>query len=102
MAVKRSGAQGHRAGAGNLKAGFNHTAHEIQGRSVSADKGRRRTAHAVLYRLPAAVLLPDDGRDGSGPLALGTRAGDAGPQPGDEHRADRPDFKGKWLELRNS
>jgi len=32
--------------------------HEVQGRSVRVDEGRRRTAHAVLQRLPAAVLLP--------------------------------------------
>ena len=32
-------------------------------RSVRAEEGRGRAAHAVLQRLPAAVLHPDDGRD---------------------------------------
>ena len=41
-----------------------HTKFEARG--VRADEGRGRAAHAVLQRVPAAVLLPDDGRDGSG------------------------------------
>ncbi len=49
-----------------VKAGLDHAAHEVQGRSLCADEGRRRTTHAVLYGLPAAVLLQDNGRDGSG------------------------------------
>ncbi len=47
------------------------------------DEGRRRTTHAVLHGLPAAVLLPDDGRDGCGALAGGSGDGDAGRQRGD-------------------
>ena len=46
-----------------------HAAHEVQGRGVRADEGRGRAAHAVLQRVPAAVLLPDDGRDGGGDAA---------------------------------
>ena len=32
-------------------------------------QGRRRPPHAVLQQLPAAVLLPHDGRDGCGGVA---------------------------------
>ena len=37
---------------------------KFKARGVRADEGRGRAAHAVLQRVPAAVLLPDDGRDG--------------------------------------
>ena len=45
---------------------------KFKARSVRPDQGRRRTAHPVLQRLPAAVLFPDDGRDGRGALPEGT------------------------------
>ena len=48
-----------------------HAAHEVQGRGVRPDEGRGRTSHAVLQRVSAAVLLPHDGRDGSGEAAEG-------------------------------
>ena len=98
----RSGAQGHRARAGDLEAGLDHAAHEVQGRSLCVDEGRRWTAHAVLYRLPAAVLLPHDGRDGSGALAGRSGDGDAGRQRGDGDRVDRADRDGEGLALRYS
>ena len=44
------------------------------------DEGRRRTAHAVLQGIPAAVLFPDDGRDGIGGIAGRGGDGDAGRQ----------------------
>ena len=59
----RSEARRHRARPGARQAGFDHAAHEVQGRSVRADEGGRRPAHAVLQRLPSAVLLPHDRRD---------------------------------------
>ena len=71
----RSGAR-----AGDCEAGLDHAAHEVQGRSVRAEQGRRRTAHAVLQGIPAAVLLPHDGRDGSGAVAGRHGDGDAGRQ----------------------
>ena len=37
---------------------------KFHGRGVRADEGRGRAAHAVLQGVPAAVLLPHDGRDG--------------------------------------
>ena len=43
-------------------------------------EGRGRTSHSVLQRLPSAVLLPHDGRDGLGEAAGGHRDGDAGRQ----------------------
>ena len=77
------GRRGARHGAG--QAGLDHAAHQVQGRGVRAVEGRRRAAHAVLQGLPAAVLLPHDGRDGSGDVAGGHGDGDAGRQrePGD-------------------
>ena len=39
-----------------------HTKFSVRG--VHAEQGRGRAAHAVLPGVPAAVLLPDDGRDG--------------------------------------
>ena len=46
-------------------------------------QGRGRAAYAVLQRLPAAVLLSDDGRDRERGAAGGHRDGDAG---GQHHR----------------
>ena len=55
---------GDRAREGAGEAGVDHAAHEVQGGGVRADEGGGGAAHAVLQRVPAAVLLPDDGRDG--------------------------------------
>ena len=60
------------------KPGVDHAAHEVQGRGLLPDQGRGRAPHAVLQRLPAAVLLPHDGRDRRLPAARGHRDGDAG------------------------
>ena len=65
----REGRCGARHGAG--QAGIDHAAHRVQGRGLRAVEGRRRTSHAVLQRLPSAVLLPHDGRDGFGEAACG-------------------------------
>jgi len=46
-------------------------AHQVQGRGVHPDEGRGRATHAVLRRVPAAVLLPDDRRDRGGEAAEG-------------------------------
>ena len=58
----RRGAQGRRARPGLRQAGLDHAAHEVQGRGLHPDQGRGRPSHAVLQRLPSAVLLPHDGR----------------------------------------
>ena len=55
------------------KPGSDHAAHEVQGRGLRADQGGGRPPHAVLHRVPSAVLLPDDGRDGRGAPARGRR-----------------------------
>ena len=52
---------GARAGAG--EAGVDHPAHQVHGRDLRAVEGGGRAAHAVLQRLPAAVLFPHHGRD---------------------------------------
>jgi elongation factor Tu len=57
--------------------------------------------HAVLRRLPAAVLLPHDRRDGAGSPPAGRRDGDAGRQRGDEGRHDRADRDGGGAALRD-
>ncbi len=53
------------------QAWLDQAAHRVQGRGVRAEQGRGRAAYAVLQRLPAAVLLPDDGRNGFGEAAGG-------------------------------
>ena len=55
-----------------------HTHFECRG--VRAEQGRGRPSHAVLQQLPAAVLLPHDGRDRRGGAAQGQGDGDAGRQ----------------------
>ena len=42
-----------------------HPAQEGQGRDLRPFEGRGRPPHAVLQRLPSAVLLPDDRCDGT-------------------------------------
>jgi len=87
------GRRGARDGAG--QAGIDNAAHDIQGLGVRAEQGRRRTAHAVLQGLPAAVLLPDDGRDGSSGASGGRGDGDAGRQRGADGGADYAGGVGK-------
>ena len=50
-----------RPGAGQAR--LDHAAHQVRGRGLRAEQGRRRPAHPVLHRLPAAVLLPHHRRD---------------------------------------
>ena len=55
------------------------------------------TAHAVFQRVPAAVLLSDDGRDGSGEVAGRDGDGDAGGQCGAGDQADHADSDGEGV-----
>ena len=87
-AAARRGKDGRGARAGAGEAGDDEAAHEVQGRGLHPVEGRGRAAHAVLQRVPAAVLHPDDGRDGDPEAARGRRDGDAGRQHGDHGRAD--------------
>ena len=59
---------------------LDQAAHEVQGRGLHPVEGRRRPSHAVLQRLPPAVLHPDDRRHRHAPSAGGRRDGDAGRQ----------------------
>ncbi len=66
---RRRTAQRHEAGgsgawAGAGEAGLDHAAHEVHLRGVRAVEGRGGSAYAVLSGVSAAVLFPDDGRDG--------------------------------------
>ena len=86
LAAAGHGAQGRGARAGVRQAGIDHAAHEVHGAGVHPDEGGGWAAHAVLQRVPSAVLLPDDGRDGDGAAAAGSGDGDARRQrcPGDQ------------------
>ncbi len=84
----RSGAQRHRAGAGVSQAGLDQAAQAVSGAGVCLVEGRGRAAHAVFQRLPAAVLRPHDGCDGSDQAAGGSGDGDAGGQHRDDGGVD--------------
>ena len=86
------GEDGGGAGDGGRSPSVDHSAPEVFGGGVRADEERGRAAYAVLQRVPSAVLLPDDGRDGLGGAARGGGDGDAGGQceyGGGADRADR-------------
>ena len=62
-----SAAPGHQegrsgAGPGGGQARVHHAPHQVQGRGLRLEQGGRRAAHAVLHRLPAAVLPAHHGR----------------------------------------
>ncbi len=76
-----------------------HTKFNVLG--VHLEQGRRGTAHAVLQRVPAAVLLPHDGRDGSGDAAGGDGNGDAGRQRELGDRTDHAHRHGERAALRH-
>ena len=46
--------------------GLDHAAHRLRGAGLHPEQGRGRTPHAVLQRLPPAVLLPHHRRDRHG------------------------------------
>src|SRR5262245_39166325 len=89
------------AGAGAGEAGVDQAVQEVQGGGVRADERGRGPAHAVLQRVPAAVLLSDDGRDGGVHVAGGDGDGDAGGQRDDEYRADHADRDGEGAAVRD-
>ena len=69
---------------------------------VRAEEGRRRAAQGVLHGLPAAVLHPDDGRDGRHHAAGGGGDGDAGRRREPDGGVDRAGGAGEGLEVRHS
>ncbi len=76
-----------------------HTKFKAEAYVLTKEEGG--TTHTVLHGLPAAVLLPHDGRDGSSAPAGGSRDGDAGRQRGDGDRADRADRDGEGPAVRD-
>ena len=101
-AAARGGKDGRGARAGAGQAGVDQAAHEVQGRGLHPVEGRGRAAHAVLQRVSAAVLHPDDGRDGDPEAARGRRDGDAGRQHDDHGRADHAGGAREGRALRDS
>ena len=99
-AAARSEARRHRARPGAGEAGSITPHTQVRGGGVRAVEGRGRSSHAVLQGLPAAVLLPHDGRDGLGGAAGGRGDGDAGRQHADDGEADRADRDGRRPALR--
>ena len=81
----RSGAR-----AGRLQARLDHPAHQVRGRGLRSEQGRRRPAHAVLQGLSPAVLLPHDRRDRLGPQpAVGRQQRGRDVHAGRQHQDDR-------------
>ena len=76
-------------------------AHAVQGGGVRPQEGGGRPPHAVLQRLPPAVLLPHDGRDRRRQAARGHRDGHAGRQHPDGDRADPAHRHGRRPPLRD-
>src|SRR5262249_57168053 len=85
------------AGAGVGEAGVDHAAQEVQGGGVRVGEGGGGAAHAVFQRVPAAVLLSDDGRDGGVHVAQRGGDGDAGGQRGDDDRGDHAGGDGEGV-----
>ena len=77
--------------------GSHHAAHALQGGGIHIDEGRGGAAHAVFQRVPAAVLLSDDGRDGGGGVAGRDGDGDAGGQREPDDQADHADRDGEGV-----
>ena len=76
-------------------------AHQVQGRGVRPQEGRGRPPHSVLQRVPAAVLLPHDGRHRRRQPARGHGDGHAGRQRADGSRADPAHRNGRRSALRH-
>ncbi|CAI4031227.1 fragment of translation elongation factor Tu 2 (part 2) [Nitrospira tepida] len=94
--------RGSGAGDGAGEAEEHHAAYEVQGGDLCVDEGRGGAAHAVLQRVPAAVLFPDDGRDGGGAVESGGGDGDAGGQCDGDGGVDQSDRDGSGAALRGA
>ena len=84
--LRGCGAQRDRAWAGVGQARLDQAAQQVPGAGVCALQRGGRTAHAVLQRLPAAVLHPHDRRDGQDQAARGRGDGDSRRQHRDGSR----------------
>ena len=76
-----------------------HTKFKAQAYILTKEEGGRHTP--FFNELPAAVLLPDDGRDGVADLAGRHGDGDAGRQRRDVGGADHADRDGQGTALRD-
>ena len=94
-------ARGGGARPGAREAGLDHASHALQGRGLRALEGRGRPPHAVLQRLPAAVLLPHDGRDRCDQAPGGPGDGHAGRQHEHGDRAHPADRHGSGSPVRH-
>ena len=90
-----------RARPGAVQARLDHAAHAVRGSGLRARQGRGRPPQAVLHQLPAAVLLPDDGRDRHHHAARGHRDGDARRQHRNDGRAGHAHRHGRGPTLRH-
>ena len=84
------------------KPGVDQAAHQVQGRGLHPLEGGRWPSHAVLQRLPSAVLHPDHRRDRIAAPAGRGRDGDAGRQHHHQRGAPRPGRARKGCALRDS
>ena len=99
-APPRNEARGDRARPGSGQAGLDHAAHALQRRGLRPLEGRGWPPYAVLRRLPAAVLLPHDGRDRRDQAPGRPGDGHAGRQHEHGDRADPADRHGPGSPLR--
>ena len=76
-------------------------AHQVQGSGVLPEEGGGWPPHAVLQRLPAAVLLPHHRRDRRREPPRGDRDGHAGRQRGDDGGDDPAHRHGSGPALRD-
>ena len=83
------------------QAGLDHPAHEVQGRGLHPDQGRGRPSHAVLQRLPSAVLLPHHRRHRHGAAGRGQRRWSCRATTPRSPSAHSPDRHGEGSPLRN-
>jgi small GTP-binding protein len=102
VAIARDGEGRSGAGAGIEPAGIDHAAHEVQGRGVRIDEGRRRAAHAVLHGIPSAVLFSDNGCDRGCKAADRCGDGDAGRQRIGRDHADHTGGAGEGVAVCDS
>src|SRR5204863_8858729 len=101
-AAARGGEGRGGARAGNREAELDQAIQEVQGRGVRAEQGGGRAAHAILQGVPAAVLFPDDGCDGSGGIAGRHGDGDAWGQCGADGGVDYAGGHGQGAALCDS
>src|SRR5215472_16950090 len=97
VAGDQEGRGGAGDGAGQTQE--HYAAYEAQGGDLCLDERRRGAAYAVLQWVSAAVLLPDDGRDGGDAVESGGGDGDAGGQCECDGGVDQPDRDGSGAAL---